>query len=87
MIHPAPHPLAGQTASLASGAQVEIEDWADRVIGEPWQTAMIPVAFAYAGRVADQNLPLDSEVVYAKDRAHSAHLIHVTELATSGEGL
>jgi hypothetical protein len=81
VIHTDPHPLAGRTVPLLDGRQVEVEDWADRVLGESWRSSLTPVAIVYTARVVRREVPWDEDVVYAKDATRFAVLIHVSELA------
>ncbi|MFD7016043.1 hypothetical protein [Streptomyces sp. NPDC059928] len=89
--HPAPHPLAGQTAKVTLAAplygqgsvmtmDVIVEDWNDRVFGRSWMDMDSHMAsLAYAMRSAAGSLPIDNEVVYGKVHGFG-HLIHVSEI-------
>lgn len=86
--HAAPHPLAGQTVTLTASVhgqagphEFTVEDWNDRLFGQPW-TDMVghPASLAYAVRSAAAGLPLDNEVVYGKVGCFG-HLVHVSEIA------
>lgn len=90
-LHPDPHPLAGQTVILqagtrgplgedASGALYRIEDWADRIWNQSWQTMRgNPTAIIYAARSALSGLPLDDDVIYGKVSGF-AFLAHTSEI-------
>ncbi len=80
-IHTAPFEGAGKTYSL-NGAPFRVEDYWDRVKGEPWGTsAWNPAALKYAMRIAFTSIPVDNEVVYGKDEVGIEYLVHVSELA------
>jgi hypothetical protein len=89
--HDEPHPLAGQTVTLASfegrqNVEYTVEDWADRVWGDSWGVQKgNPTALKYAARSAFA-LPhvgsFDEEVLYGKINGF-ANLIHQSELPSN----
>ncbi len=87
MLHPEPHPLAGQTVKVdlkAPNGVVEyrVEDYWDRVAGQSWMDSTgNPAALAYAMRAGVTGLPIDNNVPYGKV-GHFGHLVHVSELVT-----
>lgn len=85
--HPLPSPLANthqHWANHPSGymVEVDVEDWADRVIGGPIRLESYgnPAVDAYCRRRQRLNLPLDNDVVYVKDFIGLGHLVHLEEL-------
>lgn len=93
MIHPDPHPDAGDrfvlnllapdpTRVLYDQLVVEVVDWQDRVTGVSWGSgARHPLHRAYRQRVG-QDLSTDPDVVMVKvDEATGTRLVHPTELA------
>lgn len=90
-IHNEPHPLAGKTVKLKpsathfqvhdfGGSEFRLEDWWDRVSGNPWGLCKgNPACIVYAMRCATNKLPFDNEVVYGKV-GHFGHLVHISEL-------
>ena len=81
-VHSAPFEGAGKTYKLHSGGSYRVEDYWDRVNGEPWGTSRWnPAALKYAMRIAFTDIPADDEVVYGKDEIGIGHLVHVSELA------
>ena len=92
LLHPDPHPLAGQTVKLRPGYrhyqfpgmdELEIEDWHDRIAGKSWMVCDDnPACLIYAMRKHDQpyQVPTDDEVVYGKWNGLGS-LVHVCELA------
>lgn len=88
-IHPQPHPLAGQTVTLVTGAfagtEYWIEDWWDRVAGRSWMDCDgNPAALDYAFRSvsADHDPPFSNDVVYGKigGLGKIVHVRHLAEL-------
>jgi hypothetical protein len=97
-IHPAPHPMAGQTVTIkdgvqdpaqgavTGGAEYRLEDWWDRVGSAPWGDARgNPACLHYAMRIAGTDIPPDDEVVYGKIGPFG-HLVHVSEIK-NGNGV
>lgn len=91
--HTTPHPLAGQTVTIAADLHGEqttdhefhIEDWNDRLFGRSWMDMQgHPASLAYAMRSAVAGLPLDNEVVYGKVQG-LGHLVHVSEIKDGAE--
>jgi len=77
VVHPDPHPYAGQVVPLlAKGAVVggdrpaamfAIEDWADRVFGAPWNHGSSPRAWLFRLRAHELGLPVtDDNVLYGR---------------------
>ncbi|MFI2184570.1 hypothetical protein [Streptomyces sioyaensis] len=97
MQHTATHPLAGQTVTVAPAAalyghadttpfELRVEDWNDRVFGQPWEVMEgHPASLGYALRAALGHLPLDNEVVYGKDTFGCGHLVHTNEIQAGGQ--
>ena len=94
MQHSTASPLAGQMVKLNlahpfhNGDTLEpvvvVEDWWDRVSGGSWMTSVgNPAALGYAVRGAIGRLPLDDDVIYAKDDTGVGHLVHASEVAPS----
>lgn len=85
-IHSEPHALAGKTVSVkfdrphrqfGETAEIEIEDYWDRVAGISWMDANgNPSCLIYAMRSA---APIDNEVLYGKVN-RSGVLVHVSEV-------
>lgn len=84
-LYTTPHPLAGQTVTLADGREYHIEDWNDRVFdGTSWMFMQGHAAsLAFATRAALAGLPLNNEVVYGKVGPYG-HLVHVEEIPGGG---
>lgn len=80
MVHSESYSLSGETVKLKDGQVIEIEDYADRVIGCSWMMAKgLPIAIEYGYRVLKSDLPFDDEVLYGKIDFHGK-LVHVSEL-------
>lgn len=85
MIHPEPHPQAGQTVELVDarfliGSKVTIEDWYDRLDGRSWQERRKPVEVIYGAYATRYGLPLDDEVVYGKNENDCGCILHQSEI-------
>lgn len=82
-IHAMPFDGAGETFDWG-GQPFRVEDWWDRVYGEPWGTSRWnPAALKYAMRLVGSGIPDDDEVVFGKDASGIGHLVHVSELEVS----
>lgn len=84
MIHNDPHPLASHTVTVTIEGETypyRIEDWADRVIGQSWQTtAGHAAAMQYAMRSGlSAHLPIDDEVLYGKI-GYFGQFVHISEI-------
>ena len=70
------HPQLGDM----TGMEYEVEDWWDRDSGGSWMTANgNPACLIYAVRKAQNNLPMDNEVLYGKIGPFG-HLVHISEI-------
>ena len=90
-IHEKPFEFSGKTVKIKEGVthpqvpnfggqEFVIEDWWDRLQDKSWKDCDgNPAALLYAFRIADNNLPIDDEVVYGKVGSFG-HLVHVEEL-------
>ena len=80
LIHPEPHPRAGETVTLTDGDQFHVEDYWDRVSGGSWMHAVgNPACLKYAVHSAKKSLPIDNEVLYGKIGG-LGYLVHVSEI-------
>lgn len=82
-------PHKGKTLKIKSGVpnigglDFEVEDWWENVSGKSWQVHEgNPASLMYAMRVAQQNLPLDNDVLYGRIDDTSKGLMHLCELVT-----
>lgn len=88
------HPLAGQTVRLkegigrfmqggeAGGAEFQVEDWADNVLGRSvWSVNGNPAALEYVLRTAmsENHVPIDDNAVYGKV-GKFGHIVHDSEI-------
>lgn len=91
-MHEEQHPKAGQTVILNDRAgdpiqgevvpevEFRLEDWADRVMGQPvWSMKGNPAAMHYQFRAGVNGLPPDNECVYGKI-GPLGHIVHISEL-------
>lgn len=90
ILHAEQHPLAGRWVTLnlahlglepSPTEWFRVEDWWDRVTGQPWgEMDGNAAAVRHALRAGFGGLPPDNEVVYGKDERGLGHIIHVSEL-------
>lgn len=84
------HPLAGKTVTLKlrtepyenlkDGAKFHVEDWANRVFGQPWGYMQgNPTALIYAMRAGFGGIETDNKVIYGKVDS-LAYLVHESEI-------
>lgn len=84
MQHKDASPLAGQTVTIKSGQfagqEYRVEDWWDRLGLGSWMFAAgNPACIMYAIRTADDDLPIDDDVLYGKIGS-LGHLVHLSEI-------
>ncbi|GAA1714614.1 hypothetical protein [Brachybacterium phenoliresistens] len=90
VVHPDPHPYAGQVVPLLMkgavvggdrpAAMFAVEDWADRVFGAPWNHGSSPRAWLFRLRAHQLGLPeTDDNVLYGR-LAGIPLLIHTQEI-------
>ena len=73
-------PYAGMTVKTKSGHDYIVEDWWQNVFGKSWmQSDGNFAAMQYGIHVAENDLPLDDEVLYGKIGGVGV-LYHITEL-------
>lgn len=78
------HRLAGCTVRIKSGKYkdrlFEIEDWQENVMGQSWMNMIgNACALAYAIRAAEDDLPIDNNVLYGKI-GFLGFMIHESEI-------
>jgi hypothetical protein len=98
IIHETKSDLAGKTVKIKKnvkhfqfpdfgGADIVIEDWLDRVMGQSWMYCDgNPACMVYALRtVSKKNIPMDNDVLYGHTKNGLGHLVHMTEIETNGQ--
>lgn len=86
-----PHPLAGQTVTIASGPfagkEYLVEDWWQRVAGMTWKDGVDagnPACVDYLNRRVVEKFPDDDDVVYGHVGG-LGKLIHISQLPEPAE--
>lgn len=81
-----PSPYKGKTVTLVSGHSFTVEDWWININGKSWKISDGNQAcMMYATRVAQQNLPMDDDVLYGRIDDDMKGLIHLSEIAPPKE--